>query len=219
MKIEQILEQVKLSKVSKLDGIMSWSLPAKTTCPGSKDASGETVASCKACYARRGRYLFGPAGKTREHNRKDWKRNDWVKDLVFALDNMRYFRWFDSGDIYHPVLAKKIYEVMKQTPWIRHWLPTLSYGVPKIKPWIDKMEQLPNVVVRKSSGSVCGEFDPKHKTSSTIVADERDIKGHSKVKVCSASQTGGQCAGCRACFDKDVKTIAYPLHTSGRRKK
>ena len=31
---------IKLSKTSKLDGIMSWSLQALETCPASKDSNG-----------------------------------------------------------------------------------------------------------------------------------------------------------------------------------
>jgi hypothetical protein len=41
----------------------------------------------------------------------------WVDDMVSELDSDRYFRWFDSGDVYDIRLARKIYEVMKRTPW------------------------------------------------------------------------------------------------------
>jgi hypothetical protein len=43
---------IKLSKTSKLDGIMSWSLNALDTCQGSKQADGSLVDACKGSYGR-----------------------------------------------------------------------------------------------------------------------------------------------------------------------
>jgi hypothetical protein len=45
---------IKLSKTSKLDGILSWSLQALDTCPGSKDSTGNLVPACQGCYATTG---------------------------------------------------------------------------------------------------------------------------------------------------------------------
>jgi hypothetical protein len=73
---------IKLSKTSKLDGILSWSLQALDTCPGSKDSLGELVPACQGCYATTGNYRFANVKKPREFNREDWKRDDWVEDMV-----------------------------------------------------------------------------------------------------------------------------------------
>ena len=105
---------IKLSKTSKLDGIMSWSLNALDTCQGSKQADGSLVDACKGCYATTGNYRFKNVKAPREFNKRDWKREDWVSDMVQALDSSRYFRWFDSGDVYDLNLAHKIYEVMTE---------------------------------------------------------------------------------------------------------
>ena len=48
----------KLSKTSKLDNIMSWSLQALETCQGSVDEKGELVPACSGCYATQGTYNF-----------------------------------------------------------------------------------------------------------------------------------------------------------------
>jgi len=108
---------VKLSTVSKLDGIKSWSLQAGETCPGSFNPDGTVVEVCQGCYALGGHYRFKNVKRIREHNRQDWKRADWVDDIVAALDNERYFRLFDSGDIYHWNLAVKLYEVARRAHW------------------------------------------------------------------------------------------------------
>ena len=198
---------IKLSKTSKLDGILSWSLQALDTCPGSKDSQGDLVPACQGCYATTGNYRFANVKKPREFNREDWKRDSWVNDMVLALDSSRYFRWFDSGDMYTLQLACKIYEVMKATPWVKHWLPTRMHKFNKYKTIIERMQKLPNVVVRFSSDSVTGGLIEGLNTS-TIFSDTLPANAFE----CKAYQNEGKCSGCRACYDKSVSVIAYKAH-------
>jgi hypothetical protein len=198
---------VKLSKTSKLDGILSWSLQALETCPASKDKDGSLVDACKGCYATTGNYNFPNVKAPRIHNREDWKRDQWVSDMVLALDSSRYFRWFDSGDMYDLSLANKILAVMQLTPWVKHWLPTRMHKFIKFQHTIDAMIALPNVVVRFSSDSVDGTIIPGF-TTSTIFSDSLPIGATE----CKAYQHDGKCNGCRACYDKSVSVIAYKAH-------
>ena len=104
---------LKLSNAGKLP-CKSWSLQARTTCPGSIDLkTKELVDACKGCYATDGKYNFKNVKAIRDHNKQDWKRDEWVDDMVAELDNSRYFRWFDSGDVYCVGLAQKIFQVMQ----------------------------------------------------------------------------------------------------------
>jgi hypothetical protein len=199
--------QIKLSKTSKLDGILSWSLQALDTCPGSKDSTGNLVPACQGCYATTGNYRFANVKKPREFNREDWKRDDWVRDMVISLDSSRYFRWFDSGDMYSHDLAWKIFQVMEKTPHVKHWLPTRMYKFSKFKDVLERMQSLPNVVVRFSSDSVTGEVIEGLNTSTNY----SDIVPAGAFE-CKAYQHEGKCNGCRACYDKDVKIIAYKAH-------
>lgn len=198
---------VKLSKTSKLDNIYSWSLQALDTCPGSKASNGELVPACQGCYATTGNYRFSNVKAPREFNREDWKRDTWVTDMVQALDSSRYFRWFDSGDMYDVRLAEKIYQVMSLTPWVKHWLPTRMHKFAKFHKIIALMEKLPNAVVRLSSDSVQGEVIPGN-TTSTIFSDTVPAGSFE----CKAYQNEGKCNGCRACYSKDVQVIAYKAH-------
>jgi len=197
---------VKLSKTSKLDGILSWSLQALETCPGSM-INGELVPACKGCYATTGNYNYPNVKAPRQFNREDWKRDSWVDDMVKELDSSRYFRWFDSGDMYDIRLANKILMVMRLTPWVKHWLPTRMYKFAKFKYVIDAMQSLPNVVVRLSSDSVTGEII-NGRNSSTIFSDTLPQGAFE----CKAYEHGGKCNGCRACYDKNVRVIAYKAH-------
>jgi hypothetical protein len=200
---------IKLSKTSKLDGIMSWSLQALDTCPGSKAANGELVPACQGCYATTGNYRFSNVKKPREFNREDWQRAGWVDDMVAALDSSRYFRWFDSGDMYAIELAQKMLQVMEATPWVKHWLPTRMHKFAKFAPVIAAMESLPNVVVRRSSDSVTGQTIAGN-TSSTIIGGSDQLPANATL--CRAYENEGTCNGCRACYSKDVPVIAYMAH-------
>lgn len=200
---------VKISVTSKLDGIKSWSLQALDTCPASKNADGSLVDACKGCYATTGNYNYPNVKAPRAHNREDWQRLEWVDDMVQALQDSRYFRWFDSGDMYTIGLAQKILEVMQRTPWVKHWLPTRMHKFPKFRGVLTEMQALDNVMVRFSSDSVTGQFiDGLH--GSVIVPTIDDVTP--KMQACEAYQHGGKCNGCRACWNKSVPLIAYPAH-------
>jgi hypothetical protein len=199
---------IKLSKTSKLDGILSWSLNALDTCQGSiNPVTKELVPACQGCYATTGNYRFPNVKAPREFNKQDWQRDTWVSDMVTALDSSRYFRWFDSGDMYDIRLAEKIYQVMQATPWCKHWLPTRMYKFTKYNDVINAMMKLDNVVVRLSSDSVTGEII-NGLTTSTIFSDTVPVGSFE----CKAYENDGKCNGCRACYSKDVSVIAYKAH-------
>lgn len=198
---------IRLSKASKMP-CRSWSLEALTTCPASKKSNGELVDACKGCYATTGNYRFPNVKAPRIENQKDWKRSEWVADMVQQLDNDRYFRWFDSGDMYSLRLAVKIYEVMKLTPWVKHWIPTRMHKFAKFKTIIEHMKALPNVSVRLSSDSVTGEYEAHH--GSTIIPEGNTIP--EGVSACHAYENNGKCGTCRKCWDKSIPVIGYIAH-------
>lgn len=200
---------IKISITSKLDGIRSWSLQALDTCPGSISSPGVLVDACKGCYATTGNYRYPNVKAPRISNQSDWQRMGWVSDMVEALQNDRYFRWFDSGDMYTLGLAEKMLEVMRLTPWCKHWLPTRMHKFPKFALVLKTMQALPNVSVRFSSDSINGEFT-KGLHGSVIVADPSQTT--KAMTLCRAYENLGKCSGCRACWDKKVKVIAYPAH-------
>ena len=205
---------IKLSKASKMPG-RSWSLQALDTCPASRKPDGSLVDACSGCYATQGNYRYPNVKAPREHNREDWKRDEWIDDMVAELDNDRYFRWFDSGDVYDIRLAQKILEVMRRTPWCNHWLPTRMHKFAKFRPVLAEMEALHNVVVRLSSDSITGETIDGA-TTSTITTEDNIP---SSATVCGAYTREGKCGPCRACWQKDVTVVAYIGHGRSMTKK
>ena len=199
----------KLSGTGKMS-CKSWSLPAFDTCPGAVNKEGKVADACKTCYARKGMYRFPNTRKLREHNQADWHCADWVDAMAARLKGMKRFRWFDSGDVYSVGLAKKIYRVMKATS-CEHWLPTRSYKFASISKELDRMEQLPNVTVRKSSDSVTGESIEGNHTSTIIQKAEDYTPGKGKV-LCRAYTRNGKCGSCTACWSKKVHEVTYISH-------
>jgi hypothetical protein len=146
----------------------SWSLQALDTCPASRDATGALVPACSGCYATTGNYRFKNVRAPREHNREDWKRDTWVDDMVSELDNDRYFRWFDSGDMYdispsvQDTRSLRAYAVGKTLDTHTDAQVCSKFGMV-----LARLEALPNVVVRLSSDSITGETI-QGSTTSTI---------------------------------------------------
>lgn len=198
---------IKLSKPSKMP-CFSWSLIARDTCPGSIE-NGKLVPACEGCYAVGGNYRYPNVKAPREHNKQDWQRDEWVSDMVSALDNSRYFRWFDSGDCYSVKLAEKIKKVMELTPWVKHWMPTRMHKFAKFKRVLGDMASLSNVVVRYSSDSVTGETIEGDTTSTIVPSPDHATDG---MTLCRAYDNEGKCGECRQCWDKSVSVIAYPAH-------
>jgi hypothetical protein len=202
-------EMNKLSKTSKLDNILSWSLQALETCQGSIGDNGELVPACSGCYATTGTYNFPGTKAVRADNKAAWQDAGWVDTMVAALKKQSYFRWFDSGDMYSLSLAVKMYAVMAATPHVKHWLPTRMYKFPKFAAILSQMEALPNVMVRRSSDAVDGTFTAGVHGSTILPSADSVPAG---VTLCRAYEHGGKCSGCRACYDKSVAVIGYPAH-------
>ena len=216
----------------------SWSLPAWETCLGARitnyDTNKPDVAdACKGCYALTGAYMFPNTIKSREHNAEDWKNDDWVDAMVKAIGKAKYFRWFDSGDVYAVELAEKIRLVIKATPNCLHWLPTRAYKNNSIlavfkrmttKYWTRKGamskpkvviadDYLPNAIIRYSSDSVNGKrLSNKMGLNSVIIQSEDDFKPEKGYSLCRAFKRSGECGTCRACWSDKVDTIAYVYH-------
>ena len=187
-----------LSKPNKMPG-PSINLPAVACITGAKlvKVKGST---CSGCYALKGRYRF-PNVKEAMQRRLD-KLHDprWIEAMITLIDKQPVFRWHDSGDLQSVDHLKKIFEVCKATPETQHWLPTreawmLQFMDPEVVP--------KNLCIRASGTKVDGAAPRSWAWTSTVVT---------KDKTCPAAQQGNKCLDCRACWDRNVKNVAYGKH-------
>lgn len=199
----------KLSKASKMP-CKSFSLPVnQEVCRGMNDALGNIKPVCKACYAKKGSYRYPVVKALREHNLLASKQldNTFVNSMVEQLRKQSYFRWFDSGDIYSNKFLDRIVWICKNTPNTNHWIPTKSRELFDQALWT-KLEALKNVTIRYSSPSIMGSYQDKH-GSTVVTALHQSTK---ELFYCPSSKQEGKCKTCRACWNGNIKVIAYLKH-------
>ena len=116
------MEMIKLNKTSKMN-CFSFSLDARKCVTGSKLRliAGST---CSKCYALKGNYNYPSVQQNREKNLYHLENKYFVEVMAFQLQDHKFFRWFDSGDIPHLEGLKKIIRIAELTPHCKHWLPT-----------------------------------------------------------------------------------------------
>ena len=188
----------KLSRTSKMP-CYSWNLQAGTKC----------VIKCNYCYAKRGRYNYPSVLNAMANRDKDWRLDDWIERMTIALDNERYFRWFDSGDLYCQELIDKIILVCIATPNTKHLIPTKAYYNPKLK--INSLANLDNVVLRYSTVEI-DNLDELSNHNAIVVTKYTPIsKGIINCSI-GLDKNKYNCGNCRACWSKKVKIIYFRKH-------
>ena len=189
----------------------SFNLPAWECKTGSK-LSKVKGSSCYNCYAKKGNYVRYPAVKKAQYKRLSQIMNPaWVDAMVDLIErevkriNESIFRWHDAGDIQHIPHLKNIVAVANKTPDVKHWIPTQENKI--INDFIKAGGIIPdNLIVRVSASMVNGK-PPKNAKYTSTVHTTKPI-GHE----CPASNQGGQCLSCRACWNTSIKNVSYKQH-------
>jgi len=202
---------------SKMPG-STFPISARECLTGSKLAKIEG-STCSRCYALK-------LQKLRPSVDKGWTANylkattmirdnpeAWAKAASFQIARFAartgeyYHRWFDSGDLQSVDMLRAIVRVCERTPAIRHWLPTREATI--VRDFLALGGVLPaNLVVRVSSTMVGDGPRARALNTSTVHRKGATVHGHE----CPASKQGNACGDCRACWDRDVANVSYPLH-------
>ena len=167
---------------------------------------------CYGCYALKGRYAqykhpINMMPKTEKINHPLW-----ISSMVYLINNQgnkkdkNYFRWHDSGDLQSLEHLKKIVEICKLTPNVKHWLPTREYKI--VRDFLF-WESFPDNLTVRLSAHLMDKLPPSMQgvCGSTVTKDKAP-KGLN----CPANTQNGQCLDCRACWDISNKVISYNYH-------
>ena len=199
MKTSEALKLVGgLSKPSKMPG-WAYGLPAKECKTGSKlvKVAGST---CEGCYALKGCYVFKVVQEAQYRRLASIKHDLWTGAMALLINSKKskVFRWHDSGDVQDEAHLIKIFAVCKLTPGTNHWLPTREA-------WIKKhLKDCPdNLVIRFSSPMVDQDAPASWPNTSTVVTAGA---------TCPAPTQDNECKDCRACWNPEVKNVAYGQH-------
>ena len=198
-----------LSKTTKMP-CSSFNLSALDCITGSKLVKIEGTV-CYGCYALDGNYRrFNWINKLRPKTEKI--RNDgWIDSMVWLINNTNkgdkeYFRWHDSGDIQSLEHLKKIVEVCKQTPTVKHWLPTREYKF--IRDFLF-WEEFPDNLIVRLSAHLIDKLPPSMRgvCGSTVTKNDEPLGFN-----CPSNTHENKCLDCRACWNKSVDIVSYNYH-------
>ena len=143
---------------------------------------------------------------------KSIRRTAWVSNMVFlikhqAIKNGDIFRWHDSGDMQDVAHFKKIIEVCRLTPGIKHWLPTRELGI------VSMVKDIPNnLAIRQSMPMIDGRPVKMSLGALTSTVISSKDKARPTDWICPAIEQDGQCKECRACWNKNISNVAYLEH-------
>ena len=160
---------------------------------------------CAKCYAMKGNFNFPSVRKNKETNLKHLESDYFVYVMTYQLQDIKYFRWFDSGDLPHLEALKKIVQIAENTPKTKHWLPTRE--IKMVQKYLKSNKFPKNLIVRVSSPMVDGPPPKGFKHTSTV---HKNKKPHGFD--CVSRFQGNQCLTCTACWDKRIKNISYKEH-------
>ena len=187
-----------LSAPSKMPG-PSNNLPATQCITGAKLAK-IPGSVCHGCYALKGRYRFNNVKAAMARRLEALGHPDWIAAMTVLIKGEPVFRWHDSGDLQSPEHLKAIFEVCKNTPETRHWMPTREARFLKL---MDPDVIPKNLIIRFSSHMVDQQPVGWWPWTSTVSTGG---------KTCPAKDQGNECKSCRACWDRNVSNVTYPKH-------
>ena len=156
--------------------------------------------TCHGCYALKGRYRFKTTKRAMARRLRALDHEAWIPAMTALITGHKFFRWHDSGDLQGPAHLKNIFEVCKNTPDTRHWLPTREAGLMK---FIDPDVIPKNLIIRISATKVDG-LAPRWWPWTSTVSTE--------MKTCPAPDQGGKCRDCRSCWSRDISNVTYAKH-------
>ncbi len=175
---------------------------------------------CHGCYAMKANYQY-PSVKLAHDRRLDAikralsdarEARRWVGAMAFLINRETtrigepWFRWHDSGDIQSAAHLRLIIRVCRLTPGVKHWLPTREVGM--VREVLADTPCPPNLTIRISSFMV--KAGPMKRLPEGTVTSTVSYKASSDH--CPAYTQDGKCGSCRACWDRTVPNVNYPLH-------
>ena len=120
--------------------IHSWSLPAVATCPGASPAC------LKACYAKRGNFVWAAIRERYRRNRQRSLRGCFVARVGREIRerDIRVVRVHTAGDFYSANYIRKWRDIARRCPKTAFFAYTRSWGEAALLPELRRLAKLRN---------------------------------------------------------------------------
>lgn len=197
-----------LGEPSKMPG-HAWGISADVCRTGRALAEGGVDGPCADCYALKGHYVYPSVQTAHARRLQALSHPDWSRVMAWSIRRAGdlYFRWHDSGDLQGLDHLDKIAEVARLTPEVKHWLPTQEWSL--VRSYIRSHVLPPNLVIRFSARTY--DAAPRFKVWGLWSSVLRGGVPEGAYE-CPASHQGNACGACRACWDPEVRWVAYHKH-------
>lgn len=178
--------------------------------------------ACSRCYAYKGHFTYPTVEAANEVRLAAYYNvNTWPEKLAHLIKlsvaiGDPYFRWFSSGDLQSAQMLLDIFTVCKLTPEVKHWLPTQERYTINDALAID--QQPGNLVIRISAPIING-VTPVAPNSSVVLGPmstdswvaRHAVNSQTRYHCPASLRDDYECGDCRACWEGEIKTIAYKL--------
>ena len=179
---------------------------------------------CSDCYADKGNYNYPNVVAAQERRlqtlsvspvaRKKWQDNFvefFQGHIAMGLpENMRYFRWLDSGDIQSVEMLEDIAEIARRVPDIKFWLPTRETSI--FKRWFITAPPVPhNLCIRFSANQVGKPVTHGLSTLNKNLSDSAVDYFDEEYEEWPAPKQDNTCGDCRKCWEPAAK-VGYHKH-------
>lgn len=175
-------------------GVFHFDLPAVATCPGRSRLICE-----RRCYATKGRFVFPQIRDRLEWNYRQSLRRDFVDRMVNEIyrQGILLCRFHVSGDLYSAAYARKVLDIIGQSPHCTVWLYSRSWRIAPIFSVIRAISELPNAKIWLSADAETG-YPP-------------DVPEHCRVAWMQTTEDDGNEDADLVFLDRPLRKLSLPI--------
>lgn len=169
---------------------------------------------CNKCYALTNRYRHPAVITAMRRRLEGLSHPDWTPAMALTIGKreIQHMRIHDSGDFQSVEHILNWLQVAQATPNTQYWAPSREYDMVRraIRGALKRIGfAVPENFVFRMSAHMIGEKAPESFTNTSSVHAARPSE---ESHLCPASDQENECRDCRACWNPEVKDVAYWLH-------
>lgn len=187
----------------KVGPVLTFSLPAKFTCPGA------TTWCLKHCYAYRFERRRPNCRRAYAHNLVlTWKEGGLLRAMLEALPpRAPYMRVHVSGDFYSEDYVHDWIAICRTWPYTRFWAYTRSWVVPSLRKSLERLRAQNNMQIFASVDPTM-PLPPAGWRIAFIEGDERAVGIHCPEQHGASTS----CLSCGYCFRRQSGDVIFKVH-------